>query len=62
MENLVVTLTNQNKEIVDELDHHIKTNEIVRQELDRKHRVDIMMDGLNRDFQASKHQLEMASP
>jgi len=33
---LVDTLTNQNKEILFELDSHVKTNEHVRKQLDRK--------------------------
>ena len=36
MQDVINTLTNQNQEILGELDEHVKAHEFVRQKLDRK--------------------------
>ena len=36
MQDVINTLTNQNQEILSELDEHVKAHEFVRQKLDRK--------------------------
>lgn len=60
--NLVDTLTSQNKEILEELENHMKTNDRVRRQLDRKQQVGTMLDVFNRDLIESKWQVENASP
>lgn len=60
--NLVDTLTSQNKEILEELENHMKTNDRVRRQLDRKKQVGTMLDVFNRDLIESKRQVENASP
>ena len=60
--NLVDTLTSQNREILDELENHMKTNDRVRKQLDRKQQVGTLLDVFNRDLIESNRQVENASP
>lgn len=62
LKNLVDTLTAQNREILDELENHMQTNDRVRRQLDRKEQVGSMLDVFNRDLLESKRQVENASP
>ena len=62
MEQLVSTLTSQNREIVGELESHMRVNESVRQQLDRKREVAQLMDTFNKDLLVSKANLERVSP
>jgi len=58
MEELVFTLTRQNKEILEELESHAYTHEVVRTHLDRREEVAHMMQTFNRDLVESKTRLE----
>lgn len=62
LKNLVDILTSQNKEILEELENHMKTNDRVRKQLDRKQKIGTMLDVFNRDLIESKRQLENVSP
>lgn len=62
LQKLVDTLTGQNKEILDELETHMRTNENVRNALDRKGKVGRMLDTFNKDLIESKRQVEVSSP
>jgi len=57
-EELVETLTRQNNAILEEMDSHNNTHEVVRTHLDRRQEVSHMMSNFNRDLVESKHTLE----
>lgn len=58
VEDLVQTLTQQNKSILQELESYSYTNEIVRTHLDRREEVSHMMNTFNKDLVESKLNLE----
>ena len=58
MQDVINTLTNQNQEILSELDEHVKAHEFVRQKLDRKQDVASLMNTFNKELVESKIALE----
>ena len=58
MQDVINTLTNQNLEILAELDEHVKAHEFVRQKLDRKQDVANLMNTFNKELVESKFSLE----
>ena len=54
MEDLVARLTDQNRKILDELESHVYTHEVVRTHLDRREEVSHMMNTFNKDLVESK--------
>ena len=58
MEELVRTLTAQNKTILEEIESHAYTHEVVRTHLDRREEVNHLLKTFNRDLIESKRNLE----
>ena len=58
MQDVINTLTNQNQEILSELDEHVKAHEFVRKKLDRKSDVASLMNTFNKELVESKIALE----
>ena len=61
MEDVVAQLAAQNKAILEELESHMYTHEVVRTHLDRREEVSHLMNTFNKDLVESKQTLERYS-